>query len=174
MLSENSGGQQPRPDGDEEVDQISQQRFRAELSRAERDIAGRIDPGARAMVITGVMLVLVLTAVLPWVGGAQGWQIVAGQADPALEVGLLPRLFSINAIVAGVLLGALALATRRWSVAWVAAMLCGVVTVEGVIAIWSRQTVPAGQEGPAFGLVIAVIAMGVLAAQWLRIVWSRP
>ncbi|SFE05607.1 hypothetical protein SAMN04487819_10794 [Actinopolyspora alba] len=173
MLSENSGAGRPLSDGDEQVDQGDQQRFRADLSRAERDIGRVIDPGARALVITGIMLVLVLTAVLPWVGGAPGWQVLAGQADPALGIGLLPRLFSINSAIAGVLLGALALATRRWAIAWLAAMFCCVVTVEGVIAIWSRQTAEAGEPGPSFGLFIAVIAMGVLASQWLRIVWSR-
>ncbi|WP_017976170.1 hypothetical protein [Actinopolyspora halophila] len=163
------------PEEDAVVDQSGeQQRFRADLSRAERDMSRRIDPGGRALVITGVMLVLVLTAILPWVGGASGWQVVSGQADPALEIKLLPRLFSINAIVAGVLLGALTLVTRRWALSWVTAMACSVVTVEGVIAIWSRQTVPQGQAGPAIGLVLAAIAMAVLASQWLRIAWSRP
>lgn len=146
--------------------------FSASLARSERDIARGIDPGARALVIVGVMLVLVLTSVLPWVGSASGWQVLAGRADPELEISLLPRLFSINATIAGVLLGALALVTRRWALAWLAAMTCSVVTVEGVIAIWSRQTVP--QAGPSIGLVLAVISMAVLAAQWLRIAWSRP
>lgn len=163
------------PEEDAVVDQSGeQQRFRADLSRAEREMSRRIDPGGRALVITGVMLVLVLTAILPWVGGASGWQVIAGQVDPALEIGLLPRLFSINAIVAGVLLGALALVTRRWALSWVTAMACSVVTVEGVIAIWSRQTVPQDQAGPSVGLVLAVISIALLASQWLRIAWSRP
>lgn len=145
--------------------------FRRELSQSERELLKRIDPGVRAVVISAVMLVLVLSALLPWVGDAAGWRILAGQADPALDIGLLPRLFSINCTIVGIGLGALALITRRWAVAWLAAIGCVVVSFEGLIAIWSRQTSTEG--GPAFGLVIAVIGMFVLAAQWLRIVWSR-
>lgn len=148
------------------------QELRAELSRTERDLSSRIDPGRRALVIGVITLVLVLSSVLPWIGVASGWQVLTGQTDPALHVTLLPRLFAINSTIAGVLLSALALTTRRWAMAWVAAMACTVVTFEGLIAIWSRQTVP--QAGPSIGLVLAVLCMIVLAIQWLRIVWSRP
>lgn len=145
--------------------------FRRELSKAERDVLRKIDPGARALFIGSTIVVLVLCWVLPWIGGASGWQVLVGGADPALDVGVLPRLFAVNSTIAGVLLGALALATRRWAVAWVAAMACVVVSFEGVIAIWSRQTAP--QAGPSLGLVLAVICVFALAIQWLRIVWSR-
>ncbi|WP_249124659.1 Rv2732c family membrane protein [Saccharopolyspora erythraea] len=143
----------------------------AELARTERELLRRFDPGSRALVIAGVMLVLVLSSVLPWIGGAAGWQVLVGQADPALHVGLLPRLFSINSTIVGIAVGALALVTRRWAIAWVAALAGVVVSFEGVIAIWSRQTVP--NAGPGIGLVLAVVCMFVLAIQWLRIVWSR-
>lgn len=145
---------------------------RRQLSQQERELLRRIDPGARALVIAGVMLVIVLSWVLPWMGEATGWQVLTGEADPALNVGLLPWLFAVNSTVAGILLGAVALATRRWAMAWVAAMACVVVSFEGLVAIWSRQTAPQG--GPAIGLVLAVISMFVLAVQWLRIVWTRP
>ncbi len=150
----------------------AEQEFRAQLSRTERDIARRIDPGRRALVIVGVMLVLMATSVIPWIGGATGWQVLTGDTAPALQVDLLPRLFAINATAAGVGLGALALTTRRWAIAFLAAIACSVVSVEGVVAIWARQTVPAA--GPAIGLILAVVAMFVLASQWLRIAWSRP
>ncbi|MDR7303130.1 Rv2732c family membrane protein [Haloactinomyces albus] len=150
----------------------AEREFRAQLSRTERDLGRSIDPGQRALVITGVMLVLVLCSLLPWIGGASGWQVLVDRVDPAMNVGLLPRLFSINAGIAGILLSALALTTRRWAASFVAAFACSVVALEGLIAIWARQTVP--QAGPAVGLVIAVICMFVLAGQWLRIAWSRP
>ncbi len=150
----------------------AEQDFRAQLSRAERDIGRRIDPGRRALVIVGVMLVLMATSVLPWIGGASGWQVLVGDTAPALNVDLLPRLFAINSTVAGVGLGALALTTRRWGLSFLAAMACSIVALEGITAIWARQTVP--EAGPSVGLVIAVISMFVLASQWLRIAWSRP
>ncbi len=165
MLS--SPGEKPEQDPSR-----ADREFRAELSRTEREIGSRIDPGRRAVVIAAVTLVLVVSSVLPWIGGASGWEIMTGQADPALNVGLLPRLFSINSGIAGILLSALALTTRRWALAWVAAMACTLVSFEGLVAIWSRQTVP--QAGPSIGLVLAVLSMVVLAVQWLRIAWSRP
>ena len=145
--------------------------FRRELSKSERELLRRIDPGARALFIASTIVVLALCWLLPWIGGASGWQVLVGQADPALDVGVLPRLFAMNSTIAGVLLGALALVTRRWALAWVAAMACVIVSFEGVIAIWSRQTAPQG--GPSFGLILAVICVFVLAVQWLKIVWSR-
>lgn len=141
------------------------------LSRTERDLLRRIDPGARAMVIAAVTLVLITCWMLPWIGTATGWQILANQASPSLNISILPRLFSINSTIAGVLLSSLALATRRWAVAWLAAMACAVVSIEGMIAIWSRQTV--AQAGPSIGLVLAEVSIFVLAVMWLRVVWSR-
>lgn len=156
----------------DEPDSNAEDNMPTQLSMAERDIGRTFDPGARAFFIIGVMLVLVASWVLPWIGSATGWQVLVGRTDPALEVDLLARLFSINSTAAGILLGTLALTTRRWAVAFVAAMGCSIVALEGIMAIWSRQTVP--QAGPAIGLILAVICMFVLASQWLKIAWSRP
>ncbi|MFR9729228.1 hypothetical protein ACL03H_08370 [Saccharopolyspora sp. MS10] len=155
------------PTGDEQA-----RTDRRELSRAERDLLRRIDPGRTAVTIAAVILVLIASSLLPWIGSASGVEILLGQADPALDVGLLPRLFSVNATLVGVLLGAIALISRRWALAWVAGMAAIIVSFEGVIAIWSRQTAPVG--GPSWGLVLAALCMIVLAVQWLRIVLTRP
>ncbi|WP_243789173.1 hypothetical protein [Saccharopolyspora gloriosae] len=145
---------------------------RRQLSKAERDLLRRIDPGSTAVTIAAVILVLIVSSLLPWIGDATGLQILLGQADPSLDVGLLPRLFALNATIVGVLIGALALTTRRWAIAWVAGMAAIIVSFEGMIAIWSRQTVPTG--GPSWGLVLAALCMVVLAVQWLRVVLTRP
>lgn len=139
--------------------------------KARGEVLRRFDPGAKALVIATVMLVLVVSSLLPWVGGSPGWEVLTGQADPALKVGLLPRLFAINSTIVGLGFGALALITRRWGAAFLAGVAGVVVAFEGMIAIWSRQT--SGQGGPGVGLVIAVACMVVLAIQWMRIVWSR-
>lgn len=135
------------------------------------EVLRRFDPGTKALVIATVMLVLVVSSLVPWVGGSPGWEVLTGQADPALKVGLLPRLFAINSAIVGLGFGALALITRRWGAAFLAGVAGLVVTFEGMIAIWSRQT--SGQAGPGLGLVLAVVCMAVLAIQWMRIVWSR-
>lgn len=166
------GGQRDEPVAGANPAAAADEQGRKELSKAERDLLRRIDPGTTALTIAGVMLVLVLCSMLPWIGDATGWQVLFGQADPALKITLLPRLFAINSTIAGVLLSALALATRRWALAWVAGMACIIVSFEGVTAIWSRQTVPEG--GPSLGLVLAVVCIVVLAVQWLRVVLRRP
>lgn len=153
------------------VSETAEPRINARLSKTERDILRRIDPGAQALIIATITLVLITCWILPWIGSASGWQILTNKADPALNISILPRLFSFNSTLAGVLLSSLALTTRRWAVAWVAAMACALVSVEGVIAIWSRQTV--AQAGPSVGLVLAEVCVFVLAVLWLRVVWSR-
>ena len=135
------------------------------------EVLRQFDPGTKALIIASVMLVLVVSALLPWVGGSPGWQVLTGQTDPALKVGLLPRLFAINSTIVGLGFGALALITRRWGAAFLAGVAGLVVTFEGMIAIWSRQT--SGHTGPGLGLVLAGVCMAVLAIQWMRIVWSR-
>ncbi|MER6989826.1 hypothetical protein ABT337_08900 [Saccharopolyspora hirsuta] len=143
----------------------------AKSERPQSALLRRIDPGARALVIASVMLVLVLSSLLPWAGDAAGWEVLTGQADPALKIGLLPWLFALNSTIVGLGVGALALITRRWVFAFVAAMAGMVVSFEGVIAIWSRQT--SGQHGPALGLILAAVCMIVLAVQWMKIIWTR-
>lgn len=139
--------------------------------RHRGEVLRQFDPGTKALIIASVMLVLVVSSLLPWVGGSAGWEVLTGQADPALKVGLLPRLFAINSTIVGLGFGVLALITRRWGAAFLAGVAGLVTTFEGMIAIWSRQT--SGQAGPGFGLVLAVVCMAVLAIQWMRIVWSR-
>ncbi|MER7012932.1 hypothetical protein ABT324_16055 [Saccharopolyspora sp. NPDC000359] len=143
----------------------------ARSQRPQRALLSRIDPGARALVIASVMLVLVLSSLLPWAGDAAGWQVLTGQADPALKIGLLPWLFAVNSTVIGLGVGALALITRRWVFAFVAAMAGLVVSFEGMIAIWSRQT--SGQHGPALGLILAAACMVTLAVLWMKVIWTR-
>lgn len=169
MLSGTDPGNTPggtghgRDSGDED--------FRAELSATERELGRTFDPGTRGVIIPAVMLLLACCLLLPWVGSASGWEILVGRSDEGLDVGLLPRLFALNAAIAGLVLSALALVTRRWAMAFLAAFGCTIVAFEGMIAIWSRQTVP--EAGPSFGLLIAVVAMLVLMVQWLKIAWSR-
>ncbi|MBQ0923222.1 Rv2732c family membrane protein [Saccharopolyspora endophytica] len=139
--------------------------------KSRGEVLRRFDPGAKALVIATVMLALVVSSLLPWAGGSPGYEVLTGHADPSLKVGLLPRLFAINSAIVGLGFGALALITRRWGAAFLAGVAGLVVTFEGMIAIWSRQT--SGQAGPGVGLVLAVICMAVLAIQWMRIVWSR-
>lgn len=145
--------------------------LRAEIDAVERTALRRVDPGARTVVIAGAIMVLLLATSLPWVGGASGWEVLRGTADPADQVGLLPRLFAAVALGLGVGLSALALLTRRWGLVWASALGCAYGVLDGVWAIWSRQT--SDGAGPGAGLVLAVLAVAVLAVQWFRLAVSR-
>lgn len=142
----------------------------AELAGMERRMQRRSDPGPTALVVSVAMLVLIGALVLPWTGTALGWEILAGLRT----FGPLPRLFTFTALGFGLVVSALALATRWWALAWVCAVGCGFSVVTGVWAIWSRQTaVFEGGTGPGFGLVLALLAVLTLAVSWVRIALRR-
>jgi hypothetical protein len=146
-----------------------------ELSRLERQLSGsamwpRIDPGPSGLVVSiGVLLVLVAHA-LPWAGSTTGWMVLLG----AGQLGALPRLFAVTSLLFGVVASTTGLLTRLWAVGWACALGCGFSVVNGVWAVWSRQTAPHGAPGPGAGLLLAVLTMALLALMWVRLTWSRP
>ncbi|MFR9804405.1 hypothetical protein ACL02T_19265 [Pseudonocardia sp. RS010] len=141
-----------------------------ELAGVARRVERRIDPGLAALVAAIGTVVVVAGLLLPWVAGATGWQLLVG----AESAGPLPRLFTFTATAFGVVASALALSTRYWALAWVSAVGCGISLVNGVWAVWSRQTLaPEGVEGPGPGLVLAVVGVGLLTFTWARIALQR-
>lgn len=145
-------------------------RLDAELRDVARRVERRIEPGATAMVVAVAVLALIAAFLLPWIGGAAGWQVLVG----AEWFGVLPRLFTITALAFGVVGSMLALSLRWWALAWGCAAGCGISVINGVWAVWSRQiAVPEGGAGPAVGLVLALVAVLVLAATWARIALRR-
>ncbi len=148
-----------------------------ELAQHDRELKGmaerveqRIDPGSTALRVSVAMLVLVVSLVLPWTGSTPGWEILAG----IQSFGLLPRLFTFTSLGFGLVVGSLALATRWWGLAWLAAAGSGISVITGVWAIWSRQTgALTGGTGPGIGLILAVLTMIFLLACWVRIAFRR-
>ena len=142
----------------------------AELAEAEHRVVRRVDPGPTALPVAVAVLAVLVSMVLSWSGGVAGWEILAGTAN----LGLLPRLFTVTAMLFGVVGSAVALAGRQWAAAWTCAVGCGFSVMNGVWAIWSRQVnVPHGGTGPGIGLVVAVVAMVVLTGCWVRIAGRR-
>lgn len=148
-----------------------------ELRRLDAEVAGlpqrierRFDPGPRAVVVALGVLVLIGSVLLPWIGGSPGWEVFAGTA----EYGPLPRLFSYTLIAFGVLGSMLALVTRRWVIAFVCAIGCGISTVNGLWAIWSRQIgADSGLAPPQLGLVLGAIGVLVLTFTWAGVALRR-
>lgn len=120
------------------------------------------------LVIASAMMVLLVGALLPWVGTASGFEVLRGSGA---AVAVLPRVFAAVALGSGAVLSALALLTRRWALAWACALGCGYSMLDGIWAIWSSRT--SDGPGPGFGLVLAELAMVVLAAAWVRLAASR-
>ncbi|MGH3596158.1 MAG: Rv2732c family membrane protein [Mycobacterium sp.] len=148
--------------------------FRADIEAAERRIAREIDPGARALVVSILVFVLLASFILPHTGDVRGWDVLfSTHGSAAAAVALPSRVFAWLALVFGVGFSMLALLTRRWALAWVALAGSAVASGVGLLAVWSRQTVAAGHPGPGVGLVVAWITVIVLTFHWARVVWSR-
>ncbi|MGH3794434.1 MAG: Rv2732c family membrane protein [Pseudonocardiaceae bacterium] len=145
--------------------------LRAEIDEVGRAALRRVDLGVRATVVAGAVTVLLLAMSLPWTGSISGWEVLRGTAGPAYQIGLLPRLFGAVALAFGVGLSTLALLTRRWGLVWASALGCGYCVLDGIWAIWSRQT--AHSVGPGIGLILAVLCLVMLAAQWCKLAVSR-
>jgi hypothetical protein len=54
---------------------------------------------------------------------------------------------------------------------WICALGGWFASVDGMFAIWSRQS---SGITPGIGLIIAEVAMVVIAVCWFRSAWSRP
>jgi hypothetical protein len=148
--------------------------FRSDIDEAERRIARDIEPGARALVVSILVFLLLASFILPHTGDVRGWDVLFGSHGSAAAAVALPsRVFGWLALVFGVGFSILALLTRRWVLAWVALAGSAVASAAGLLAIWSRQTVAAGHPGPGVGLVVAWITIIVLTFHWARVVWSR-
>lgn len=157
-------------------DDASFEEYRQDLDAVERKIAGEIDPGARAMVVAVAVLVLVGTLALPHAGVANGWDVLAFNEDAVSErIALFSRLYVWFAVVFGIGFSMLALVTRRWAISWIALAGSAVASALGMMAIWSRQTIPAGFQvaGPSVGLVIGWFTVVFLTFHWLKVVWAR-
>jgi len=148
--------------------------YKDELEAAERKVAGEIQPGGRALVVSILVFVLLVSFILPHTGGVRGIDVLVGD-EKALQAGVaLPsRVFSWLALVFGVGFSMLALLTRRWALAWVALAGSAVATPIGMFAVWSRQTALHGHPGPGIGLILGWIAVILLAFHWARVVWTR-
>ena len=143
---------------------------------AERRIDSEIDPGFRAVVVAGLVLLLIFSFALPHTGSANGFDVLFGNIDAQNESIALPsRIFVGFVAVFAVVMSVLALVTRVWAIAWTALAGCGIASVYGMFAIWTRQTLPADApgSGPGLGLVIGWLLVLTLTFFWLKSVWSK-
>ncbi|MHA7650503.1 Rv2732c family membrane protein [Mycobacterium sp. ML4] len=148
--------------------------YRSEIEAAERRVAREIEPGARALVVAVLVFVLVGSFILPHTGNVRGWDVLFNSHDAGSAAVALPsQVFAWLALVFGVGFSILALLSRRWAVAWVALAGSMLASATGLLAVWSRQTVPAGHPGPGIGLFVSWITVILLTFHWARVVWQR-
>jgi hypothetical protein len=151
--------------------------LRDEIDRVERDAERRaartVELGGRAVLISVAVFVLIVGLILPWLDDATGLEVLlgTGSGDAVGKASIVPRLFAATSLGFGVLASALALTTRRWALTWVCALGGWFASVDGVLAIWSRQS---SHSDLGIGLVLAWVAMVVIAVAWFRVAWSRP
>lgn len=153
---------------DDHVDALA-----AEIDAVEREVVSRVDVGRWVLIVAVGAFVLLVAAMLPWVGSSNGWEVLLGQIAEPRRIGLLPRLFAASSLIVGVGLSAIAVFSRRWAMAWLCAFGSAFSVVHGIWSVWSRQTAGEGQ-GPGPGMVIALLTIAVLAVTWLRVSFSRP
>lgn len=130
--------------------------------------ARTVELGGRAVVIAVAVFVLILGLVLPWMNGASGLEVLIGAESG--KASMVPRMFAATAVLFGVLTSAATLITRRWVLAWAGAAGGWFASVDGLLAIWSRQS---SDSAPGIGMIIAVAAMVAIAVQWFRTAASR-
>ncbi|MGZ8179870.1 Rv2732c family membrane protein [Williamsia sp. SKLECPSW1] len=154
------------------------EQLEGDLRRAERRIAGEIDPGMRAVVVATAVLVAMVSMVLPHTGAANGIDVLTFSAHAHDErVTITSRVFVYLLVIFGIGFSMLALVTRRWAVAFIA--LCGsaVGCVAGMLAWWSRNTPGVSgatpPHGVGAGLVLGWLALIVIVFHWSRVVWAR-
>ena len=171
MHSVSSDGSYARETGDD-GGEAQLDRLAADVDQVVRKATRTVEFGRRGFTISLLVFALLVAELLPWMGGHAGWQVLLGDAGTFV----IPRLFAATSIGIGLLGSVLALATRRWWLTWACAIGGWFAAVDGVLAVWSQQSAGiegAGSSGPGIGMVIALITMILLAAQWMRVAWSR-
>ena len=142
--------------------------LREEIEEVGRRASRTVELGGRAVVIAVAVFVLLVGLILPWMNGSSGLEVLVGAETG--KASMVPRLFALTSVLFGVLTSVLTLTTRRWVFAWAGAAGGWFASVDGLLAIWSRQSLG---SAPGIGLIISVVAIVVIAIQWFRTAASR-
>lgn len=148
--------------------QMTEDPLRDEIDEVGRRAARTVELGGRAVLVAVAVFVLLIGLVLPWMNGSSGLEVLTGAETG--KASMVPRLFAATSVLFGVVASVATLITRRWVFAWVGAAGGWLASVDGLLAIWSRQS---SGNTPGIGLVIAVVAMVAIAILWFRTAASR-
>ncbi|EGD54031.1 hypothetical protein [Gordonia neofelifaecis] len=153
-------------------------KYERELRKAEKKVAGEIDPGARAVVVAICVLLAMVSLILPHAGDATGLDVLMMSDKAHAEHIKLPsEVFVYLLVIFGIGFSTLALVTRRWVLAWIALAGTAVDAVAGMLAIWTRNTVGVDEtttpSSAGAGLLLGWAVSIVLVFHWARVVWNR-
>jgi|SRR5699024_5000400 len=170
MRSVSNDSNRPGETGDNDDGGLD--RLAADVDQVVRKAARTVEFGMRGFAISVTVVALLVAELLPWIGDYAGWQVLLGETGTFA----VPRLFALTSIGIGIVASILALLTRRWWLTWVCAIGGWFAAVDGVLAVWSQQSAgiqEVGGDGPGIGLIVSLVVMILLAAQWMRVAWSR-
>ena len=134
----------------------------AALAHAEKIAASTVDMGAKRWVLAAAAALYLVAMVLPFVGDASGWQVLAaaGAAKEA-QTAITEYVFAWISFIGVGILTTLAVVTQRFAITVPAWMVTTVSLVFSVLGIWLRNSSGLGiSRGPGYYLaILCVIAV---------------
>lgn len=132
------------------------------LAHAEKTAASTVDMGAKRWVLAAAAALYLVAMVLPFVGAASGWQVLAatGAAEEA-QTAITEYVFAWISFIGVGILTTLAVVTQRFAITVPAWMVTTVSLVFSVLGIWLRNSNGLGiSRGPGYYLaILCVIAV---------------
>lgn len=131
----------------------------AALAQAEKTAASTVDMGARRWVLAAAAALYLVAMMLPFVGDASGWQVLAatGAAKDA-QTAITEYVFAWISLIGVGILTTLAVVTQRFAITVPAWMVTTVSLVFSVLGIWLRNSSGLGiSRGPGYYLAILCV-----------------
>lgn len=131
----------------------------AALAQAEKTAASTVDMGARRWVLAAAAALYLVAMVLPFVGDASGWQVLAatGAAKDA-QTAITEYVFAWISLIGVGILTTLAVVTQRFAITVPAWMVTTVSLVFSVLGVWLRNSSGLGiSRGPGYYLAILCV-----------------
>ena len=131
----------------------------AALAHAEKIAASTVDMGAKRWVLAAAAALYLVAMVLPFVGDASGWQVLAaaGAAKEA-QTAITEYVFAWISFIGVGILTTLAVVTQRFAITVPAWMVTTVSLVFSVLGIWLRNSSGLDiSRGPGYYLAILCV-----------------
>ena len=131
----------------------------AALAQAEKTAASTVDMGARRWVLAAAAALYLVAMMLPFVGDASGWQVLAatGAAKDA-QTAITEYVFAWISLIGVGILTTLAVVTQRFAITVPAWMVTTVSLVFSVLGVWLRNSSGLGiSRGPGYYLAILCV-----------------